>query len=230
MRMRLGLAVAAFAMLGGCAYDDYGYGGVSAGYGVDGGYDDYYGSGYDPYYPSYGWYDGYYYPGNGYYVFDRGGKRYQMRDRDRQHWHRNRDGRQRDARRRDDRSRNWNGATDGQRRDGNWNRDRADGQRREWRRDRMATPDGTVTRERRDRGDRAGRPDQPGMNQGRAFRGYPAMQPRGDGAQRERGGRAEARAATPRVETPRSEPRARAEGNPGRRSGWDQGPRRPKME
>jgi hypothetical protein len=75
-----------FAALGGCAYDDgYGYGGVSMGYG--GGYGPY-----DPYgYYGYGgWYDGYYYPGTGYYIYDRGGKRYRWNDRQRAYWERRR--------------------------------------------------------------------------------------------------------------------------------------------
>src|SRR3546814_8244907 len=64
--------------LSGCyGYDDgYGYGGVSVGSG-------YYGSSYyDPYYGgNYGWYNGYYYPGAGYYVYDRGGKRHRWNKR-----------------------------------------------------------------------------------------------------------------------------------------------------
>lgn len=66
--------------LGGCAYDDgYGYGGMSVGSG-------YYGSGY--YGPSYysGWYNDYYYPGSGYYVYDRGGKRHRWNDGQRRYW------------------------------------------------------------------------------------------------------------------------------------------------
>lgn len=97
-----GLAVAALA-LGGCAYDDgYGYGGVQVGYGSGGyyGYDDYYGySGY----PGYGWYDGFYYPGSGYWVYDRGGRRHRWSDRQRRHW----DGRHWEGRR--DHAGKWHG-------------------------------------------------------------------------------------------------------------------------
>jgi hypothetical protein len=87
--LAIGAAAAAALTLGGCYNDGYGYGGVSAGIGSGG----YYGGGYDPYYgggfgyPAYGWFDNFYYPGNGYYVYDRGGRRFPMRDRDRQHWH-----------------------------------------------------------------------------------------------------------------------------------------------
>jgi hypothetical protein len=76
--------------LGGCAYDDYGYGGVNVGYGVAGGY------GYDGYgYPAYGyggigygsgWYNDFYYPGTGYYVFDRSGRRSRWNDGQRRYW------------------------------------------------------------------------------------------------------------------------------------------------
>lgn len=79
-------ALGAALLLGGCAYDDgYGYSGVSVGAGYYGG-----GGFYDPYYyqPGYyaGWYDGYYYPGSGYYIFDRGGRRYRWDDRHRSYW------------------------------------------------------------------------------------------------------------------------------------------------
>ncbi len=74
--------------LSGCAYDDVGgYGGLSAGYGNPY-YDGYYGpydyGGWD--YPGYGWYQGYYYPGQGAFVYDRGGRRYAMRQADRDYW------------------------------------------------------------------------------------------------------------------------------------------------
>lgn len=60
-----------------------GYGGLSVGYG-DGYYDDYYDGGYyDSYY---GWYDDFYYPGTGYYVYDRGGKRHGWSDAQRRYW------------------------------------------------------------------------------------------------------------------------------------------------
>jgi hypothetical protein len=74
--------------LGGCAYDDYGYGGVNVGYGAPY-YDGYpygYGYGYD--YAPYGWYDGYYYPGNGYWLYDRRGTRHRWSDRQRDYWQR----------------------------------------------------------------------------------------------------------------------------------------------
>ena len=89
------LAAASLA-LGGCAYDDYGYGGVNVGYGVAGGYggydDGYYGYPGAAYgYPAYagygsGWYNDFYYPGSGYYVFDRGGRRSRWNDGQRRYW------------------------------------------------------------------------------------------------------------------------------------------------
>jgi len=98
--LALGVVGAATLALGGCYDDGYGYSGVSVGvgtgyygapygYGGYGGYgygDPYYASGYGYGYPAYGWYDGFYYPGNGFYVYDQGGRRFRMRDRDRQHW------------------------------------------------------------------------------------------------------------------------------------------------
>lgn len=68
--------IAASAVIGftGCMGDDYGYGGVSMGYG----------SGYS--YPYYGWYDDFYYPGTGYYVYDRGGRRHTWNDGQRRYW------------------------------------------------------------------------------------------------------------------------------------------------
>jgi hypothetical protein len=88
------LAVAATVTLAGCAYDGYGYGGVSVGYNDGYYYDDYY----DPYYggygyydswygaPYYGWYNGFYYPGIGIYIYDRHGKRHRWNDHHRRHW------------------------------------------------------------------------------------------------------------------------------------------------
>jgi hypothetical protein len=101
----------------GCVYD-MGLGYASDGYYGDGYYDD--ASGCDPYggYDSYyqcdygsgfnnigyggGWYDNFWYPGYGFFVFDNGGRRYQMRDHHRRYWgekrhnwyreHRGRDG------------------------------------------------------------------------------------------------------------------------------------------
>ena len=96
-RMLAASALGASLLLGGCYYDDYGYGGVNAGYGSGGygydngyaggyGYDDgYYGGGYG--YPgSYGWYGDFYYPGTGFYVFDRGGHRRRWNDDQRRYW------------------------------------------------------------------------------------------------------------------------------------------------
>ena len=78
------LTAAGLFMLGGCATDGY-YGGVGVGYGSGGyygpaGYYDGYGGGYG------GWYNDYYYPGAGYYVFDRGGKRHRWNDGQRAYW------------------------------------------------------------------------------------------------------------------------------------------------
>ena len=81
------MSLAGAVALGGCAYDNGYYGGVSAGSGYYGGggyYDDYYGPG--GYGPAYGWYGDYYYPGNGYYVFDRGGRRHRWNDNQRRYW------------------------------------------------------------------------------------------------------------------------------------------------
>lgn len=91
--------------LGGCAYDDGYYGGVSVGTGYYGGgyYDDYWGPGY--YRPGYysGWYDGFYYPGSGYYVYDRRGHRHRWSDNHRRYWEHRREARRGDG----DRS-GWN--------------------------------------------------------------------------------------------------------------------------
>ncbi len=100
----------ALALLSGCY--DYGYGGVSAGYGVGGVYDDgFYGNNlYGPGYGAgggYGWYDNFYYPGTGVYVFDRGGGRHRWNDRQRSYW---------SARRGD--GRGWAGGRPGVRGDG----------------------------------------------------------------------------------------------------------------
>jgi len=76
----VGLLAAAGMSLSACVYDDYGYGGVSVGYGGGGYYDDYYPG------VGYGWYDGFYYPGTGYYVYDRGGTRHRWNDRQRRYW------------------------------------------------------------------------------------------------------------------------------------------------
>ena len=73
-----------------------------------------------------GWYDNYWYPGYGYYIFDNGGRRYNMQDRYRRYWgeqrhqwYRNHHGREdgyRDGRGRDDDRRgHGNGYRDGSR-------------------------------------------------------------------------------------------------------------------
>lgn len=101
-RFLAAVGLASTFVLGGCAYDDGYYGGVSVGSGYYGGgyYDDYWGPGY--YRPGYynGWYDGYYYPGSGYYVYDRSGHRHRWSDSHRRYW----EGR-REAWRRDNRDR-----------------------------------------------------------------------------------------------------------------------------
>lgn len=97
-KMMTGLVALVALSLGGCAYDDYGYGGASVGYGSGGYYDDGfgYGGGYPGYgYAGYGWYNDFYYPGTGYYVFDRGGRRHSWSPSQRDYWQaRNRDRRQ----------------------------------------------------------------------------------------------------------------------------------------
>lgn len=77
----LAATLIAATALTGCTtlFDDGYYGGVSGGYydGYDYDYDyrgGYYDRGYDSGY--YGWYGDYYYPGTGYYVYDRGGRRH----------------------------------------------------------------------------------------------------------------------------------------------------------
>lgn len=117
------LAAAASLTLGACAYDGYGYGGMSVGYGggyYDPYYDDYgygYGYGHGYGYPSYyGWYGGYYYPGTGFYIYDRWGKRHRWGDRHRHYW--------------ENRRRHWRGDRDGKPR---WDGYRSD-QRRTYQR------------------------------------------------------------------------------------------------
>jgi hypothetical protein len=68
-------ATAAFG-LSGCATDNFGYGGLSAGYG----------NGYYSGNPYSGWYDDFYYPGSGYYVYDRGGRRHSWNNNQRRYW------------------------------------------------------------------------------------------------------------------------------------------------
>ncbi|MET0270415.1 MAG: peptidase, partial [Sphingomonas sp.] len=141
------LALASALALGGCYDDGYGYGGVSTGYGYGSGlYGGPYAGGYgNAIGPGYGWYDGFYYPGNGYYIYDRGGSRHRWNDNQRRYWEGRRaglnDGRW-NGRRNDGR---WNGRPgDGRPGDGRWN-GRPGGGR---------PGDGRW----RDRGDRADRP------------------------------------------------------------------------
>ncbi|WP_242126946.1 hypothetical protein [Sphingobium sp. Sx8-8] len=116
------IGLAGALALGGCAYDDGYYGGVSVGTGYYGGgyYDGYWSPGY--YRPGYysGWYDGFYYPGSGYYVYSRGGQRHRWNDGQRRYW----EGR-REARRGDDDGNRWNGSPRGSW-NGRWNRDGRD--------------------------------------------------------------------------------------------------------
>ena len=71
-----------------------------------------------------GWYDNFYYPGSGYYIFDRGGRRYQMQNSQRRYWaHRRaewgvRNGKRGDYQGRDQRNRNGDGIRGN--RGGNW--------------------------------------------------------------------------------------------------------------
>lgn len=65
-------------------YSSYGYGSpyYGAGYGSPYGYG--YGYGYQPTY--YGWHNDYYYPGTGYYVYGRDGKRWKWSETQRRYW------------------------------------------------------------------------------------------------------------------------------------------------
>lgn len=155
-RFLAAMGLASALALGGCYDDGYGYGGVSVGsgyYGNGGYYDPYYGPGY--YQPGLytGWYDGFYYPGSGYYVYDRGGRRQRWSDSQRRYWEARR------AERRADRGNDgrwangrpgWNGDRNGWRgdRDGRWRgRDRdSDGRPGNWARPNPTTPpNGGVT-------------------------------------------------------------------------------------
>ena len=111
-------------VLGGCsAYDVcYGYGGVSVVYGASRYYDPWY----DGYY---GWYDGFYYPGSGYYIYDRHGKRHRWSDNHRRHW----EGRRHNYH--GDRSHEWREGRRDDRRE--WRQERRE-DRRDWRADRRA--------------------------------------------------------------------------------------------
>jgi hypothetical protein len=121
-RLLAAIGLTSAMLLGGCAYDDgYGYGGVNVGSGYygGGGYYDGYGGGY--YQPGAygGWYNDFYYPGTGYYVYDRGGRRHRWNDGQRSYWEgRRAEGRGRDNAGRGDGRREgwWNGRQNGNRR------------------------------------------------------------------------------------------------------------------
>jgi hypothetical protein len=71
--LRLALVGGAALTVAGCASDGYhGYGYAGASYGYSG--------------PGYGWYEDYYYPGTGFYVYERSGKRHRWSDSQRRHW------------------------------------------------------------------------------------------------------------------------------------------------
>tara|TARA_R110000850_G_scaffold79512_4_gene171433 strand:+ start:1126 stop:1851 length:726 start_codon:yes stop_codon:yes gene_type:complete len=94
--LRSSLAAGALLSLGGCMYGGAGYYGDgyvnNSRYDCDpyAPFDDYYACDYGYGFANIGfgggWYDQYYYPGYGVYVFDRGGRRHAMRDRDRRYW------------------------------------------------------------------------------------------------------------------------------------------------
>jgi hypothetical protein len=99
MRLRIPfITTIAAVALSGCAYGDYGYGGLGVGLGYGSGYGGgYYGADYGPYggygaYPGYygglgyGWYDDFYYPGTGYYVYDSYRRPHRWSDRQRSYW------------------------------------------------------------------------------------------------------------------------------------------------
>lgn len=76
-------------VLGGCAYGNYGYGGVGLGYGDYGYGSSYYGYGYSSAYyrsPYFGWYDDFYYPGTGIYVYDTYRRPHVWSDHQRTYW------------------------------------------------------------------------------------------------------------------------------------------------
>lgn len=133
-RFLAAIGLASAIALGGCAYDDgYGYSGVNVGAGYYGG-----GGYYDPYYGPAGyssglyngWYDGFYYPGRGYYVYDRGGRRQRWSDAQRRYWEARRDDRWGNGR-----PGGWNGDRNGWRgdRDGRWRGRDRDGRDRDGR-------------------------------------------------------------------------------------------------
>lgn len=148
-RLLAALGLAGALALGGCAYDDgYGYGGVSVGTGYYGGggyYDPYYGpSGY--YQPGLynGWYDGFYYPGSGYYVYDRGGRRQRWSDGQRRYWEARRAERRAEGWRDGRPGGRWNGDRDGRWRDGRWQGRDRDGRPGNWTRPRPPQDGGVI--------------------------------------------------------------------------------------
>jgi hypothetical protein len=119
-----GLILASTLALTGCYDDGYGYSGVSVGYGSGGyyGYDDPWYRGYGPYY---GWYDGYYYPGQGYWLYDRGGNRHRWSDQQRRYWEgRHEQWRNHGGDRDDDHARNWRDPAPRQEERHGWRNDR----------------------------------------------------------------------------------------------------------
>lgn len=98
--LKSAIAAGALVSLGGCMYGGSGYYGDgyvnNSRYDCDpyAPFDDYYACDYGYGFANIGygggWYDQYYYPGYGVYVFDRGGRRHVMRDRDRYYWARKR--------------------------------------------------------------------------------------------------------------------------------------------
>lgn len=208
------LLLAGSVSIAGCAYDDYGYGGVSvgAGSGYYDPYDDYAGYG-----GGYGWYDGYYYPGNGYYIYDRDGRRHRWNDSQRRYWEGRRHARRDD---RNDRPGRWQGRGDRDsdnarpgRGNGQWDRGYTQEQRDAWRANR-------------------GSPDQ-GVKPGRNNRwgGNPYSQPR----ERWQGTRpadrsgqpgARARPDRPALSTPRPNREPRSNGRGGGRQSREEGAHR----
>ena len=105
VRLRAAVLLLAGSFTLAACNDGYGYGGMSVGYGAagycdprwddcyyGGGYDRYdrygyggygYGSAYDPWW---GWYGDYSYPGVGFYIYDRGGRRHRWDDNTRRYW------------------------------------------------------------------------------------------------------------------------------------------------
>ncbi|HEX2764344.1 MAG TPA: hypothetical protein VHM92_10970 [Allosphingosinicella sp.] len=130
-RLRLAAILLAGTLgLSACAYgSSYGYGRSYGSRYCDPYWDDCYGSAY--YDPWYGWYGDYYYPGIGFYVFDRWGRRYRWSDDHRRYW---------EGRRHRWGDRNWDDRRwerwDHYRDDGRRWRDRRRGDDRDWRRDR----------------------------------------------------------------------------------------------